>query len=186
MNLRATTFISSLLLLIPGGTAQLAAQQRVFEIRPAGRVMYVSLDTVDTPAGYQAAPLTVYRALREVYRSLDIPVTFQDSVTGRLGNLGTPMRRIAGKRMSTWVRCGEGMTGSYADIHRVTISVISWVQAVTLDSAVVRTGVFAGAVDVAEGSGQMPRQCATTGLLEDLLRSRLQRLLAAAEKTGSR
>jgi hypothetical protein len=88
--------------------------------------------------------------------------------------------------MSTWVRCGEGMTGSYADIHRVTISVISWVQAVTLDSAVVRTGVFGGAVDVAEGSGQMPRQCATTGLLEDLLRTRLQQLLAAAGNTGSR
>jgi hypothetical protein len=186
MNRRATTFGSTVLLLMAGGTAQLAAQQRVFEIRPAGRVMYVSLDTVDTPAGYQAGPLTVYRALREVYRLIDIPVTFQDSVTGRLGNLGTPMRRIAGKRMSTWVRCGEGLTGSYADIHRVTISVISWVQAVTLDSAVVRTGVFGGAVDVAEGSGQMPRQCATTGLLEDLLRTRLQQLLAAAEKTGSR
>lgn len=161
-----------------GSTRPLEAQvERSFTIRPGGRVMYVSLDTVDTPTAFAGNPFRVHRALVKVYQALKIPLGINDSMIGQVGQTGMPLRSIDGKRMSTWVGCGTGMTGPYADIHRVTAAIVSWVYAKG-DSSVVRTGVFAGAVDVAEGSSSLPKPCATTGLLEERIRTLLREELA--------
>ena len=161
-----------------GAQAQNYAVDRHFEIRPAGRAMHVSLDTVDTPTHFRGSPFRVYRALAAVYEGLKIPLNITDSIRGQVGNTGVPMRTIDGKRMSNYVGCGSGMTGQYADIHRVTVAVVSWVQPRGRDSSTVRTGVFAGAVDRAEGSSSLPRACSTTGILEERIRVLLREKLA--------
>lgn len=158
------------------------AVSRNFEINPVGRAMHVSLDTVDTPTHFRGSPFQVYRALAAVYEGLKIPLNLTDSIQGHIGNTGVPLRTIGGKRMSTYVGCGSGMTGQYADIHRVTMAVVSWVQPRGRDSATVRTGVFAGAVDRAEGSSSMPRACSTTGLLEERIRVLLREKLTEITK----
>ena len=171
-----------LTLMLGAGSAAQAqnnnAIARDFELRPAGRAMYVSLDTVDTPTNFAGSPLRVYRALAAVYEGLKIPLNVTDSIRGHVGNTGVPIRTIDGKRMSNYVGCGSGMTGQYADIHRVTLAIVSWVQPRGRDSSTVRTGVFAGAVDRAEGSSSLPRACATTGLLEERIRVLLREKLA--------
>jgi hypothetical protein len=153
------------------------AVDRHFELRPGGRVMYVSLDTVDTPTIFSGTPFQVHRALVEVYKELKIPLVIQDSLRGQVGHSGLPLKRIDGKRMSHYVGCGHGMTGPYADIHRVTVALVSWAYPQGRDSTAVRTGVFAGAVDVAEGSSSLPRPCLTTGMFEERVRMLLREKL---------
>jgi hypothetical protein len=157
------------------------AVSRSFDIQPFGRRMHVSLDTVDTPTHFSGSPFKVYRALTSVYESLKIPLNITDSIRGHIGNSGVPLRNIDGKRMSAFLGCGSGMTGQYADIHRVTVAVVSWVQPRGRDSSTVRTGVFAGAVDRAEGSSSLPRPCSTTGMLEERIRTLLREKLAAGQ-----
>ena len=176
--MRLRLIVLGLLLGSGAAQAQNYAVDRNFEIRPAGRAMHVSLDTVDTPTHFRGSPFRVYRALAAVYEGLKIALNITDSIRGHVGNTGVAMRNIDGKRMSTFVGCGSGMTGQYADIHRVTLAVVSWVQPRGRDSSTVRTGVFAGAVDRAEGSSSMPRACATTGVLEERIRVLLREKLA--------
>ena len=165
------------LVLALGAGSGVAAQQGV-AIRP-GRMMYVSLDTVDTPTVFPGTGASVYRKLIEVYRALKIPISLYDSTTGKVGNIGVNLRSIDGQRMSTWLGCGVGLTGPNADMHRVTASIISWVQPRGRDSAVVRTGVFAGVTNMAEAGSSLPRPCDTTGRLEERIRTLLRRRLAA-------
>jgi hypothetical protein len=176
---RALTILG--LLIPPAGAA--AAQDQPPEFQWKGPLIYFGLDTARTAALYRAPPGVVYHALLAVYLELRIPVMLDDSATGRLGNLGSSLRRLGGKRMSAWVNCGEGLTGSNADLHKVTIATVSWVQELGPDSAAVRTGVLASSYDPAEGSSRRQQRCDTTGRLEELIHTRVRERLSP---TGSR
>ena len=162
-----------LLLTITGS----ATAQRGFQITPGGPTLWVSLDTVGTPATFAAPPIVVYRHLVQIYESLKIPVLLKDSTNGRMGHPGSALKGIGGKRMSAWLGCGVGMTGPYADTQRVIIAIVSQVWSAGKDSSTVRTGIFANAFDVAQGSRE-PKQCLTNGQLEFRIETMLGERLA--------
>jgi hypothetical protein len=167
----------SLSLLLATGIPATAQQGR-FQITPGGPTLWVSIDTVSTPYTFAAPAKTVYRNLLEVYKTLKIPIQLDDSANGRMGHSGSALRDIGGRRMSTWLGCGVGMTGPYADTQRVIIAVVTQVRAMGADSSVIRTGVFANVFDVAQGS-RTPKQCLTTGQLEMRIQTLVGERLAA-------
>ena len=169
--------VTVLLLLVLTITGPASAQHG-FQISPGGPSLWVTLDTVGTPATYAASPIAVYRHLLQIYESLKIPVLLKDSTNGRMGHPGSSLKGIGGKRMSAWLGCGVGMTGPYADTQRVIIAIVSQVKPAGRDSSAVRTGVFANAFDVAQGS-RVPKQCLTTGQLELQIQTMLGERLAA-------
>lgn len=166
----------TLLLLLLSLTAP-ASAQNLFQISPGGPTLWVSLDTVGTPATFAASPIVIYRHLVQIYETLKIPVLLKDSTNWRMGHTGSALKGIGGQRMSSWLGCGVGMTGPFADTQRVIIAVVSQVKPVGKDSSVVRTGIFANAFDVAQGS-RTPKQCLTTGQLELRVQTMLGERLA--------
>jgi hypothetical protein len=127
---------------------------------------WLRMDTVTTWVLVGGSPPDVYRRARKTYESLKIKVNHADSMTGLVGNTGfNHTGAIGGRRMSSWVSCGEGMTGPNADTWRVTLAVITWVEPITGDTSKVRTTVMASARNLAEGS-RIPSPCVTTGQME--------------------
>ncbi len=131
-----------------------------------GQLTRVVTDTVGTPYPVPFPPAQVYQALLAVYAELKIPSAGRDSVSQvvdsevfyRQGTLG-------GKQMSTYLSCGDGMTGPNADSYRVYMSIWSTVGTAEGDKATLRTAFLAGAVNLTEGSRQ-PMPCESTGRME--------------------
>ena len=170
----ARSLVFLLLVLTVAGPA---TAQRGFQITPGGSTLWVTLDTVGTPFTYAATPIVVYRHLVQVYETLKIPVLLKDSTNGRMGHTGSALKGIGGKRMSTWLGCGVGLTGPFADTQRVIIAIVSQVYPAGKDSSTIRTGLFANAFDVAQGSRE-PKQCISNGQLELRIQTMLGERLA--------
>jgi len=65
---------------------------------------------------------SVWEVLSEVYERLEIPVALRLPQQRVLGNRNFRARRIEGKRLSTYLDCGRGMTSvPYADEYAVTM-----------------------------------------------------------------
>jgi hypothetical protein len=109
----------------------------------------------------------VYRAAAEAYRLLKVKTDLVDSLAGQIGAIGfTQTGSFAGKRMSAWIRCGEGITGANADSWRISMAVLSGVERVTRDTSRIRTVVVASARNMTGGASP-PMMCVTTGGLEE-------------------
>jgi hypothetical protein len=80
--------------------------------------------------------------------------------------------------MSSWIRCGEGITGPNADSWRVSIAILSAVERVAKDTTRVRTVVVASARNMAGGSSA-PMMCTTSGQLEEAINLKVQALANA-------
>ena len=169
---RSVVLLLLILTVTSPGTAQ-----RGFQITPGGPTLWITLDTVGAPATFAAPPGVIYRHLIQIYESLKIPVKLRDSANGRMGHPGSALKGIGGNRMSAWLGCGVGMTGPFADTQRVIIAIVSQVWPAGKDSSTIRTGVFANAFDVAQGSRE-PKQCLTTGQLEFRIHTMLGERLA--------
>jgi len=168
----------SILLLAAALPATGIAQQRTVVIVP-GYTHPVMVDTLGTPDTLAAPRRDVLRAVAAVYQSLKVPMELVDTVQFRIGNPG--FRRtgtFAGKRLSTWLQCGDGITGPNADSYRVTLSLHTLVQPGPEGGSLVRTAVLAGAVNVGEGAGRQPLPCSSTGALERRIRELVEAELA--------
>jgi hypothetical protein len=82
----------------------------------------------------------------------------ETNVFHRRGDLG-------GKQISTYLGCGDGITGPYADSYRVYMIVMTTIEPKGPDQSTVRTVLLGGAVNVAEGARQ-PMACESTGRWE--------------------
>jgi len=144
-----------------------------------GPIMWVSMDTVQSWVLVPGNVAAVYQKAQEVYGALKIKVTLLDSLAGQVGNTGfNQSGSLAGRRMSSWLRCGEGITGPNADSWRVTLAVLSSVERVTKDTTRLRSIVVATARNLAQGSAT-PMMCATTGQLEEHINLKVQALFSA-------
>ena len=85
----------------------------------------------------------------------------------RIGVGAWQPQRIAGERMSEWVRCGSGMTGRNADTHRVTLSVTSVVEPEGAGSVI--TTRVDGTARSMSGTSTAPIRCASKGTLESFM-----------------
>ena len=118
-------------------------------------------------------------ALRAAYEALGIPPTHTEASTGQVGNLMfTARRQLGGRAMSTYVGCGESMTGKRADSDRIYLSIVSTARAAGSSATLVTTRLDASAVDVGGQSGAR-QPCASTGVLEARVNKLARDLLAA-------
>lgn len=91
----------------------------------------IRLDNQSTVGTYLFdAPLDrVWEALQGVYQDLELPVSRFEPGEGLIGNDGFRIRRIDGRRTSTYLDCGQGMTGPNADQFDVTMTLYTTVDA---------------------------------------------------------
>ena len=168
----------SWLTLLAGIPGPLVAQQDRVVIVVPGKITRVVTDTSGVPIEYDVRPGLVYDAVRKVYAELKIPLTLDDSTTGEIGNLKFYRTgSLGGSQLSSYVSCGSGVTGPYADQYRVYMALRSIVAPAGSGSRL-RTVLFAAAMDVSQGARQaMP--CESNGRLEILIGKMVQRRLDA-------
>lgn len=146
----------------------IAAQRNRGVIVVPGQVTQVISDTMGTAYEVGAPPAMVFHALALAYGDLKVETPIRDSALLQVGNPQFYRRGdLGGRQISTWLGCGDGITGPYADSYRVYMSLVTSITPVegNPDRAIVRTVLLAGAVNVSEGARQaMP--CESTGRLE--------------------
>ena len=157
----------------------LAAQEKpATQLKIAGPTTWVRIDTVGTWVVAPGSTAEVYVAARAAYNSLKVKIDLVDSLSGQIGSAGfLTTGSFAGKRMSAWIRCGEGITGPNADSWRVSMAILSGVERVTKDTTRIRTVVVASARNMSGGASP-PMMCVTTGGLEEKINLQVQALVA--------
>src|SRR6267143_4445355 len=111
------------------------------------------------------APVSrVWAVLGSVYAELGIQLSVSDAGRVELGNAGFRARPIDGKRLSTYLNCGSGVTGDHADDYEVTMKVVTRLIPYGKDSSVVATLVDASAK--ARDVSSVPLPCGSRGTLE--------------------
>jgi len=139
-----------------------------------GPTVWIRMDTVNTWVLVPGRPAEVFRKTRHVYETMKLKAPLVDSTGGILGNPGFKHTgAMAGGRMSTWIRCGEGMTGPNADTWRITMALLSSVERVAEDTTRLRTVIVSTASNLAEG-GRTPMTCTSTGQLEAQIHSKVR------------
>ena len=117
-----------------------------------------------------AAPSRTFDALKAVYEELGIPPGTNDPSTGRIGNTDFwKQRRLANEALSTFLSCGESLTGPVANTYRIYISLLSVVRPDGKGGAELETAFNAQAQNM-EGSSGDRITCGSTGKLEERLR----------------
>jgi hypothetical protein len=141
-----------------------AQRSRVVIVVP-GQLTKVLPDTLGKPYDVPFPPAEVYHALLAVYAELKIPSEVKDSAAGEIASqLFYRQGSIAGRQISSYLSCGDSMTGPHADSHRVFMNI--WSTLVPSGNGVIlRTAYVAGAVNMSEGLRQ-PMPCESTGRLE--------------------
>ena len=144
-------------------------------VRPADRVLVQSdeglirttdasttrIDTVAVP------PTAAMRALITTMEQLGIEATLVQPARGEVGNPRfIAQRRLAGASMSTFVSCGQTMTGQRADTDRIVFNILSTVSALPSGGSAVVTRVDANAQDLQSGNSTAMQTCTSTGVLE--------------------
>lgn len=127
-----------------------------------------------------AAPRAeVWLALEEAFKALDIPVSYSDQAAGELGTVKAKvMRRLGKQPLSSYLRCGEGLTGPNADSYVVYLSVAGFVRPAANNQIAMATLVTAHAIDLPNGRNDV-MYCTTTGRLEDKIGQAVQKRLGA-------
>ena len=107
----------------------------------------------------------VFAALAAAYTDLKIETTLRDSANLMVGNDAFSLRGgVGGKSLSIYLECGADVNGVYADIYRISTSMISFITPMPEDSVEVRTVMFATAVDIPK---PIPtKDCKSSGELE--------------------
>jgi hypothetical protein len=140
-----------------------------------GEVLHTQASTGAVASSIHAPFSAVWAALPEVYNSLGIELTLIDPPTGSVGNRSFIRSRTLGsKRLSAYFDCGSSMTGMRADEGRMNLSVVSRATAGTDGQTSLATTV-SGTVQTNEGASAQTIPCASTGLLEETIRSAVAR-----------
>ena len=159
--------------------AGLSAQSPPIRLRLPGYFTPMSVDSVAAaPVAVAASREVTYKAVNAVLTELKIPVTTQDAAMRVLGSGSARMiRKLGRERLSSYLSCGQGMSGSHADGWRVTMAVFVWLEPVTATETRIRVGMLAGAQDV-EGVSKDPVACGSTGVFETQLAEMIQKRVA--------
>jgi hypothetical protein len=114
-----------------------------------------------------APPSRVFEALAAVYKDFDIPIAMNDPATGRVGNPDFwKSRKLGGQSISSYLNCGDSITGAAADNYRVYISLLSAVRPDGSGGSEIETAFTATARNM-EGTTADRIACGTTGRLEE-------------------
>ena len=154
--------------------ATLEAQARsVLVVRTLRRSDRIIADTMGSPFDVPGSPGRVFNALAQVYAELKIETPLLDSVELEIGNEKFFKRgSLAGRRLSGFVECGSGLTGEYADNHRVDLSLVTFVRPKTAERSTIRSALLGAAINVTEGA-KPTQNCNSNGELERLIHQRV-------------
>jgi hypothetical protein len=142
-----------------------AQRSRVVVVVP-GQLTRVVTDTMGTPYPVPFPRAQAYQALLAVFAELKLPTDGRDSAAAQVDTkLFYRQGSVAGKQISSYLSCGDGMTGPNADTYRVYMNITATLAPAPDDKAILKTILLAGAVNVTEGSRQ-PMPCESTGRLE--------------------
>ena len=137
-------------------------------IRMRGFRDRILLDTLTVWQPIPGPSVQTFRNTMSVLDSLRIPVLYADSIRGVIHHSGFVARsRLAGKAVSSSLRCGMGISGDYADTWRVSVAYAVFVKPEG-DHSRLGVGLVAGAIDV-EGVSMPAVQCGSTGVLEQTI-----------------
>ncbi len=141
------------------------------------------LDTLNIRYEIAAPPARVVAAAADVMSGMKIPVEVRDSVAGVVGVPSTKKRQqLGGVRMSTYMYCGEGMVGGYADRYQITFALMVLVDpGKEPGTTLARVGFAAGGRDIEGGALKDPVVCQTNGKFEKRLVEEIQAKLGLAE-----
>jgi hypothetical protein len=160
-----------------------AQRSRVVVVVP-GQLTQVLSDTMGTPYDVPFPPALAYKALLAVYAELKIPSEVKDSAAGQVATqMFYRQGTLGGRQISTYLSCGDGMTGPNADYYRVYMNIWSTLAPAPAASGgglILRTAYLAGAVNVSEGARQ-PMPCESTGRLEVRIHQMLLKKLALGQ-----
>ena len=145
------------------------------------RDLELTRNTFDRPRFVRTGSTAGLAALPAIYAELGIPsaevLNTEDNLFGR--RRMRARHELAGVRMSRYLNCGSTFVGG-PDSYELVLTVMTILRP-TGGGSTVRTWVDAQARDVV-GSGTMPIQCSSTGLLE---REILQRLGGGPASTSA-
>jgi hypothetical protein len=146
--------------------APLSAQRTRTMVVIPGQLTRVITDTTGTAYEVPFPAARTYTAVLATYEELKLPTEVRDSANGRV-ETGVFHRRgdIGGKQISTYLSCGDGITGPYADSYRVYMIVMTTIEPRGPDRSAIRSVLLGGAVNVSEGARQ-PMACESTGRWE--------------------
>jgi len=137
------------------------------------RQVYRTSVPVNSKAAIPAPPSRVFDALKSVYEDLGVPPGTHDPATGRIGNTDFwKSRQFANEPMSTFLSCGESLTGPVANNYRIYMSLVSMVHPDGKGASEVETAFSAQAQNM-EGTSGDRIACGTTGKLEERIRKAL-------------
>lgn len=171
-------------LLCSGLAPEALAQGGAIQLKLAGPMMWVKMDSVSSWVLIPGSAMEVFKKAGEAYKAMKIPTNLADTAAGQFGNSGfLQTGSLAGRRMSSWIRCGEGMTGPNADTWRVAIAILSSVERVSKDTTRLRTLVVASARNMA-GNSSAPIQCSTSGQLEEAINLKVKSLAGVPPDGG--
>jgi ABC-type Fe3+-hydroxamate transport system substrate-binding protein len=158
------TFLTCALLL--GATTAAAAQRSRTVIVIPGQLTQVITDTMGTPYEVPYPAGRVFAALLGALMELKVPLEVKDSAGGRVES-GVFHRSgsLGGRQISTYLSCGDGITGPNADSYRVYMHLTAMVEPKGADRSTIRTVLLGGALNVSEGARQ-PMACESTGRWE--------------------
>lgn len=127
------------------------------------------------------APDRAFAAVREVYAELGVPFAMNDPAIGRIGNTNFfKTHKFGNEAISTYLNCGNSITGSAADSYRVYISLVSMVRPDGQGTTELETSFTAQAQNM-EGTAGDRIACGTTGRLEERIRKSVLQKVAAAQ-----
>jgi len=133
-------------------------------LRGYGEAVEMTTRNVADQRTFYAPTPRVLAAVDETYATLEIPITIRNSATSTLGNGGLQVNRIEGKRMATYVDCGQDRNGRLANTHNMTLSIVTTLDSVEDDGVEVSTLVTAFGKPRATSGNTIP--CNSTGELE--------------------
>lgn len=158
-------------------TALEAQAQARLRVRTLNRSDRIIADTMGQAYEVPGSPARVFRAVSEVFAELKIETPIRDSAMLEVGNEKFFKRGdFAGRRISGLLECGGGLTGAYADNHRVDLSLVTFVRPVEANVSTIRTVLLGAAINVTEGA--KPTQfCRSNGELERMIHQRVTKRL---------
>jgi hypothetical protein len=93
---------------------------------------------------------SVWTALRATLDELGVPIGFDDRAAGEVGHAQVKLfRRLGKERLSSYLRCGSGLTGPNADTYAVYMSFVAFVKPLGEGRVAVAPFLTGHAIDVA-------------------------------------
>jgi hypothetical protein len=144
-----------------------------------GENIYRTTVRANPKVALPVAPSRAFEALKAAYTELGIPQVVSDPATGQVGNTSfVKSRQLADQPISTYLDCGDSLTGPAADIYRIYMSLTSVIRPSGNGTSELETSFKASGQNMS-GAAAERVACTSTGRLEE----RIQRMVLL--KTGA-